>query len=321
MYALAYESRAGLPEPKLGAMPVYSPYAELLSRMPIREEIVTVLGSETHYWVYGPEDAAITIVVAHGYRGEHHGLEPVIAQFANVRFIGADLPGFGESSELPAGHSIDSYARWLAEFLKKTKLVDAVLLGHSFGSIITSYAIAKGLVSPPKLILVNPIAAPALEGPSAFLTRLTMAFYRISLKVPKKVGYWQLSNWAVIRGMSVKLAVTKDKALRRFIHDQHHTYFGRFASRESVVESFDASVSYTVGDFAETLTMPTLLIGAEKDPLTAVQHVHALAERIPNAELHMIPDVGHLIHYEVPRVAAEFIADFLGGVELTADAS
>jgi pimeloyl-ACP methyl ester carboxylesterase len=148
-----------------------------------------------------------------------------------------------------------------------------------------------------------------------------MLFYRISLKVPEWAGYRQLRSWLVIRIMSIKLAVTKDKALRRFIHDQHHTYFGRFASRESVVESFDASISHTVGDFAEKLTMPTLLIGAEKDPLTAAKHVRALADRMPSAELHMIPDVGHLIHYETPRVAAQYIADFLGGVELTADAS
>ena len=125
----------------------------------------------------------------------------------------------------------------------------------------------------------------------------------------------------VIRGMSVKLAETKDKVLRRWIHDQHHTYFGRFASRQSVVDSFDASVSYTVGDFAEKLTMPVLLIGAEKDPITAVKHLHALAARIPNGELHVIPNVGHLIHYEVPRTAAELIIDFLGEGELAPDAS
>ena len=302
-------------------MPVFSPYAALLSTMPIREDVVTILGSETHYWVYGPDDAAVTIVVAHGYRGEHHGLEPVIAQFRGVRFIGADMPGFGESGELTAGHSIDSYAHWLAAFMKELTLTDAVVLGHSFGSIISSYAIANELIAPPKLILINPIAAPALEGPSAFLTRLTMAFYRVSLKLPERIGYWQLSNWMVIRGMSVKLAETKDKVLRRWIHDQHHTYFGRFASRQSVVDSFDASVSYTVGDFAEKLTMPVLLIGAEKDPITAVKHLHALAARIPNGELHVIPNVGHLIHYEVPRTAAELIIDFLGEGELAPDAS
>jgi pimeloyl-ACP methyl ester carboxylesterase len=285
-------------------MPVFSPYAALLDAMPIREEVATVLGSETHYWTYGPEDAVATIVVAHGYRGEHHGLEPVIAQFANVRF--------GESGELTAGHSIDSYAHWLVEFLKVIKAPDAILLGHSFGSIITSYAIGHGLAKPPKLILINPIAAPALEGPSAFLTKLTMLFYRTSLKVPERVGYWQLSNWAVIRGMSVKLAETKDRALRRWIHDQHHTYFGRFASRQSVVDSFDASVSYTVGDFADKITMPTILIAADKDPITSVAQIEALQEQLPNSTLHVIPNVGHLIHYETPRIAAQFIIDFVG---------
>lgn len=297
-------------------MPVFSPYAKLLDELPISEHVVSVRGSETHYWSYGPDDAPLTFVIAHGYRGEHHGLEPVIAQFRGVRFIGADMPGFGESGELTAGHSIDSYARWLAAFMKQTKTEDAVVIGHSFGSIISSYAIAHGLIAPPKLVLINPIAAPALEGPSAFLTRLTMAFYRISLKLPERIGYWQLSNWAVIRGMSVKLAVTRDKQLRRFIHDQHHTYFGRFASRQSVVDSFDASVSYTVGDFAEKITMPTVLIGAEKDPITAVKHLYALADRIPDSQLHVIPGVGHLIHYEVPRIAAELIRDFVGVGEL-----
>ena len=301
-------------------MPVFSPYAALLSELPISEHVATVLGSETHYWVYGPDDAPLTIVIAHGYRGEHHGLEPVIAQFRGVRFIGADMPGFGESGELDAGHSIDSYARWLAEFMRQTKTEDAVLIGHSFGSIISSYAIAHGLVNPPKLVLINPIAAPALEGPSAFLTRATMAFYRLALKVPERLGYWQLSNWALIRGMSVKLAVTRDKALRRFIHDQHHTYFGRFASRQSVVDGFDASVSYTIRDFADRITMPTILIGAEKDPITAVSHLHALDAMLPNSTLHVIPEVGHLIHYEVPRVAAQLILDFVGEGSLADEA-
>lgn len=297
-------------------MPVFSPYAKLLSAIPVREEVVTLLGSETHYWVYGEDDAPVTVVITHGYRGEHHGLEPVIAHIRGVRFVGPDMPGFGESGELAAGHSIDSYARWLAAFLEHLDAKDAVVLGHSFGSIISSYAIAKGLIAPPKLILVNPIAAHALEGPSAFLTRLTMAFYRVSLKLPERTGYWLLSNWLVIRTMSVKLAETRDAVLRRWIHDQHHTYFGRFASRESVVDSFDASVSYTVGDFAEKITMPTLLIGAERDPITAERHVRALAEKIPTAELHVIEGVGHLIHYEVPLIAAGLMIHFLGAGEL-----
>jgi pimeloyl-ACP methyl ester carboxylesterase len=33
---------------------------------------------------------------------------------------------------------------------------------------------------------------------------------------------------------------------------------------------------------------------------------------MPDAQLHVIPGVGHLIHYEKPVVTAKLIVDFLG---------
>jgi pimeloyl-ACP methyl ester carboxylesterase len=230
-------------------MPVYSPFAELLQAVPVHAETVTVLGSDTHYWVYGPDDASVTIVIAHGYRGEHHGLEPVIAQFEDVRFIGADMPGFGESTPLTdVDHSVAGYAAWLGAFMTAIALDgDTIVLGHSFGSIIAAYGIANGLISTPKLILINPIAAPATEGPNGVLTKLTVWFYAFSMRLPERIGRWFLDNWFVVRFMSVSMAKTRDRVLRRWIHDQHHQYFGRFADRQTVVDAFNASVSTNVG--------------------------------------------------------------------------
>ena len=99
-------------------MTVPTPHADALARIPVREGSVDVLGSTTRYWEYGPSDAAHTVVIAHGYRGDHHGLEPVIALLPEVRFIGPDLPGFGASTPMTeAPHSIEGYARWLGGFL------------------------------------------------------------------------------------------------------------------------------------------------------------------------------------------------------------
>ena len=55
-------------------------------------------GATTAYWVYGPEDAETTVIAVHGFRGEHHGLEPVLAYLPEVRVVAPDLPGFGESA-------------------------------------------------------------------------------------------------------------------------------------------------------------------------------------------------------------------------------
>jgi pimeloyl-ACP methyl ester carboxylesterase len=299
-------------------MSVESPFAALLDELPIRHEVVRVLGSDTHYWVYGPEDAATTIVIAHGYRGEHHGLEPVVAHLRDVKIISPDLPGFGESSAMTgAKHDIAGYAAWYAAFLDSLRLNGtAVVLGHSFGSMVTSYAVAKKLVSTPKLILVNPIAASALDGPSKIRTQGTVVYYRLAMALPERAGHWLLDNWLVIRFMSLSLAKTKDKALRRFIHDQHHTYFGRFSDRTTVVEGFEASISTDVTSVAAEIPVPTLLIGAELDLITTVAQLETLRDEMADATLHVIPDVGHLIHYEKSREAAEMIVDFLGAGSL-----
>src|SRR5690606_26883333 len=118
--------------PRLGTMNTQSPYAEALSRIPVSEASVQVLGSDTHYWTYGDADATTTVILVHGYRGEHHGLEPVVAQMPGIRFIAPDLPAFGESEPL-AGlkHDIDGYARWLAAFVEAIDLDGREkVLGH-----------------------------------------------------------------------------------------------------------------------------------------------------------------------------------------------
>ena len=293
-------------------MSVHSPYAALLDRMPIERHEVVILGSTTRYWVYGPVDAPLTIVIAHGYRGEHHGLEPVIAQLPGIRWIGPDMPGFGESTPLTeVAHSIDGFAEWLSAFVDTLGLSGtAVMLGHSFGTIISAKAVSAGLKTP-ALILVNPISTSGLEGPSKFATMATVAFYRLAGRLPNRWGEFLLKRWIVVQFMSSTLAKTKDRDLRRWIHDQHHTYFNNFASRDSVVEAFEASVGSDVSTYAQGIHIPTLLVAAELDDITPVQAHRDLVATMTDARLELLLGVGHLIHYEVPQLAAVAIHKFL----------
>ena len=288
-----------------------SPYADRLARIPVGEHTVSAAGSLTHYWEYGPVDAETTIVMVHGFRGDHHGLEPVVAQLPEYRIISPDLPGFGASEPLPRTHDIDGYADWLQAFMLAVRPQGrVVVLGHSFGSIVASAALAAGLPAD-DVILVNPIAAPALQGPRGVMTRLAVFYYQAGAALPEKAGFALLRNGAIVRVMSVTMAKTRDPELRRFIHDQHDQYFSAFADRDVVLEAFRASVSHDVSEYAARITPRTLLVAADKDDITPVAAQHRLQALFPDARLHVIPEVGHLIHYETPEAAAAQIREFL----------
>lgn len=267
-------------------------------------------GATTAYWVYGPEDAETTVIAVHGFRGEHHGLEPVLAYLPEVRVVAPDLPGFGESAPLPGRrHDLDEYAGWLTDFAAEVA-PGAVILGHSFGSIVTAAAVARGLQTP-RLILLNPIGAPALEGPKGLMTRLAVLYYALGARLPEAFGTALLRNRVIVRVMSITMAKTKDSELRRFIHDQHDTYFSRFSDRDVLRDAFVASVSHDVREFAPEIEVPTLLVAAERDDITPIEAERKLAKIFPDASLVEIAHVGHLIHYETPAEAAGAIRRFL----------
>ncbi|PVE95720.1 alpha/beta hydrolase [Microbacterium sp. TPD7012] len=291
-------------------MTVPSPYADRLRRLPVQRHEVPVRGGVTAYWEYGPTDAETTVVAVHGFRGEHHGLEPVLAYLPEVRVIAPDLPGFGESAPLPGRtHDLDEYAAWLTDFTAAVA-PGAVILGHSFGSIVTAAAVAGGLATP-RMILLNPIGAPALEGPKGLMTRLAVLYYALGARLPERLGTALLRNRVIVRVMSITMAKTKDASLRRFIHDQHDTYFSRFSDRDVLRDAFVASVSHDVREFASDIDVPTLLVAAERDDITPIEAERTLAALFDDATLVEIAHVGHLIHYETPAEAAGAVRRFL----------
>ena len=286
--------------------PIVSPHQSRLAPLPVVHRSVVVDGRTTHYWEYGPEDATTTILGVHGFRGDHHGLESLAAYLPEVRTIVPDLPGFGVSDPLPVS-DLDGYVRWLRGFHAALGLDrSAIVLGHSFGSIVTAATVADGLDTR-RLVLVNPIAAPALKGPRAIATGAAIGYYRAGAWLPRPAGLGILRNRGIVRAMSVAMLKASDPVMRRWVHDQHDRYFSAFANRRVVLEAFRASVTNDVSQFADRIRVPVLLIAAERDDVTALPEQRVLADRLVDSSLVVIPSVGHLVHYETPEAAADAI--------------
>ncbi|QDP96081.1 alpha/beta hydrolase [Microlunatus elymi] len=285
--------------------------------VPVSDGEAVLAGSRTRWWEWGEpaRDAGTTttIIAVHGFRGDHHGLLPIVARLDGYRVITPDLPGFGESTPFRRGkHDVAAYAGWLADFCTQFQHDGPlVLLGHSFGSVITSAAVAAGL-RPAALVLINPIAAPALQGPRAVLSRIAVGYYKLGAALPERLGRPLLANRLIVRGLSEVMATSDDPQLRAWIHDQHHRYFSNFADRRVVVEAFEASVSDDVGEYADRIAVPTLLIGGDRDDIVPIAAQQRLVSRLSDGRLLILADVGHLIHYERAEPAAKMIIEFLG---------
>ncbi len=295
-------------------MPVPSPYAAALAAIPVREAVVEVLSSTTRYWEYGPVDRPVDLILIHGFRGDHHGLEAIVSNLPGLRIVSPDLPGYGASTPLSTTHTIASYGEWLRGFVDALGLVGTPVLGHSFGSIVVSHAVAAGL-APRQVVLLNPIAADATSGPDKVMVPIVKLYFRIGRLLPRRAADFWLGVQLATRIMSVKLARTPDKTLRRWIHEEHGRYFAGFSDPTTLSEGYEASVSTNVIAVATSLTMPTLLVVGDLDNIAPLDGQRRLAELLPDGELVILEGVGHLVHYERPAEAASAIRAFLGAHE------
>ena len=92
---------------------------------------------EINYLNYGNKDGK-TVVLLHGWGQNIEMMKPVgdaLQDDFNILII--DLPGFGKSSEPKTVWTLYDFAECLNELLTELKIVNPILIGHSFGGKIS----------------------------------------------------------------------------------------------------------------------------------------------------------------------------------------
>lgn len=271
-------------------------------------------GAAVRTWVHPAVGTpAGVLLCAHGFRGDHHGLRRLVNALPQYLVIVPDLPGFGASTPVAGGsHDAEYYAALLASLAGQLELPDdTILLGHSFGSVVAARLAAAAPDRFSALALVNPISRPALEMNSPLASAVAGAYYRVAARLPRAAGEALLRARVVVDVTTLAMLTSRDPAVRRWVRDQHRSYFSAFSDPATLLQAYASSVRDSVRDVAAELSVPTLLVAGERDPLGSVEAQRTLRDLIPRAELVVIPQVGHLIHYETPASAAGAIEDFL----------
>lgn len=269
-------------------------------------------GENIAYWTYH-DDQKPTIVMVHGFTGSHEGFQYLVPLLKDFHLIIPDLPGFGESPLPHKQLTLGGMGELLVDFVDELKLPEKPhLLGHSMGSLVVAEAARQHPSQfAHKLILASPVPMPV---GLAEMRRLGVAFsrlyylagHRLPIIGPRIAKSKKLS-WLG----TTAIMTTKDKKLQKTIHGHHYKNLD-YISDIGWNRRLHAEINRTgMTRYKSALAQfDILIINGDRDTVTPLAMQKKVA-RDTGAELQVIPNVGHLSHYETPQQVADALRRFL----------
>lgn len=189
-------------------------------------------------------------------------------------------------------YTSDSYADWLASYITSNNIEKPILIGHSFGSIVSAAIAAKypNLLND-KVILIAPIS----EKPAKFFGKIIPT---LSLLPDKFLDY-------VITRF---LFIPNDSDL--FEYSLKFTALSRqnICSKLDLIKCARFCSEHAVSDYKFNKNL--LIIAGKSDRLNPLAKTKRIASE-HNAILKIVPRSGHLINFEEPDTVAAEIKNFI----------
>lgn len=275
-----------------------------------RSEFVEVLDHEVHLVTAGDENSDRLILLLHGFGASAFSWRDVLEPLSGHGFVVAyDRAAFG-FTERPTSWEVNPYSS-AGQLQVIDELVnrfgegkEVVLVGHSAGG---SLAAAYALDNQSKL------SGLVLEAPAIYSTGGSAGWFNWIFDIP------QLNHLGPLAVASI--ATSGLDLLDRSYNDPSqitdevlagYTAPLKVAGWERAFWEFNkAPRSLGVAERLSELTMRTLVITGDNDVVVATADSIRLASELPDAELVIVPETGHLPNEEKPREFATAIIQYL----------
>ncbi len=280
----------------------------------LEDKFVTLrTGLKIRYVEVGPADAP-ALVLSHGFLGSLENWRYNIVPLAELsptplRVIAFDWPPFGESDKPEIAYSLFFYADLLRDFADALGLECFDLLGHSMGG---KHNLAFTVLYPErvrKLVLV---------GSDGFIKDTTMAdFTRAWWYRPvSSLFAWVLTQPRFLNAIQSRF----------ILNPQFHApveeinAMAQFYRNPAVKKALHA-MNFNLGSLSmdklgltarlKEVTHPVLLVWGLQDKVMHINCAHIAQERLPNAQLYVFDDAGHLPMVEKATEFNRLVLNFL----------
>lgn len=271
-------------------------------------QFVDVEGLRVHVRDVGPRDDATPIVLLHGTSASLHTWEPWVAALSSSRrVVTLDLPGFGLTGATADGDvSIDQTLRVLHTLFARLDVKRIILAGNSYGGRIAwEYAVAhQDQVA--GLVLVDSSGYP-LQSKSV----------PIGFRIARTPGLRRLAEKLLPRSIienSVRNVYVDQSKVTPEVVDRYFELTLREGNRVALARRFEQVPLAGDVEKLKSLRMPTLILWGEEDRLIPLENGKKFDADIPNSELVVFPNVGHVPQEEAPEVSVAALQKWLGTV-------
>jgi pimeloyl-ACP methyl ester carboxylesterase len=234
------------------------------------------------------------ILFHHGYTGSHDSWPAIIERLpSSYRCLMMDCRGAGDSSHPVDGYTIEQYAADVIALVDQLGIDRFTDVGHSMGGGIGMWLGLHHADRLDRLVLVAPVGSGGIKMPRKLRESARQLWYARDAE--------ELTRQRVVtaaRPETLDDVQTKARVERALSVSEGH-----------FEESWASMAAFNVTDRLAELTTPTLMVAGAADALLRANLEDYL--RLPNATLHVLSRVGHLIPAEAPDDFAELLADFL----------
>jgi pimeloyl-ACP methyl ester carboxylesterase len=245
------------------------------------------------------------LVLLHGLGASSFSWRHNRAQLSrHFRVITPDLPGHGRSpAPLEADYRLEALVQGVLDFLDWQGLDTVALGGNSLGGGLSLVLAREHPARVSALVLLAPAAA---------LSRIPYFFYPLRLPVLGAAVAALLGPWLLPWFMRL-IYCHPEHLIPEAVAGYAPPYRDlrlRMALRQ-VCRQLEIRPLSEIAALLRGLTQPTTLIWGEKDLILPVAQGRWMAERLPRAEFHPLPEVGHAPQEEAPGAVNKIIIDFL----------
>jgi magnesium chelatase accessory protein len=261
-------------------------------------------GLRWHVQVAG--DGPVVLLV-HGTGASTHSWRAVLPELARRhRVVAADLPGQGFTrGAAPSDLSIDGIARHVARLLNALGLAADHAVGHSAGAAILARMALDGLIAPRRIVAINGAfrpfggAAHALFAPLARLLAGNAALARFLAGRAGDPGTVR----RLVEGTGSRLDAAGLAWYAKLAGDPAHV-----AAALGMMSRWDLHA--LARDLPRLAAPLTLLVGS-RDRAVPPAQADWVRQRLPAAEVRVLPGLGHLAHEEDPRAVCAILRQVL----------